>query len=593
MTRFLLAIFINVLVAMPTLAEDTTWLQIDAQPTEADARDSAHYYESFMPDVAGFELDSGWYVIALGPYTADEADDLLKFYKNKNQIPIDSFTGSANDYIRQFWPVDVSFDSQGTTTETEEAEPEISVTLLPKQTVQPEQISTIETTPQVPVKAPTETTDKAPSRATPEAPDNPVLLQKALAWAEFYDGEIDGAIGPMTRAAIQAWQSVNGHKITGTMTADQSATLIRDYHITRATFGFELVHDEQTGIAIELPLARLKPVTYSFPFGRFMHRDNPQAGVLLISQSGDRRTLDSLFKVMQTLRSVPLGGLRKLLRNRFLITSENDKVISHIEAFLTDGEIKGFALIWPRKNRSGFKMILPQMRKSFTPTSGVLSAPEIGPEPLDPALLAGFEIRMPERNRSGIFVSSNGSLLTTAKAVDGCETLTIDREFSAELTDIDLDAGVALVTPSEPITPLAVPQLSLQPARQAELIVASGYSFEGLLDTPSLTEGSIAATTGLANETDQLRLALPTFAGDSGGPILDARGALKGMLQERQTGARTLPENVQFAVANTALIRLLERNNITLLQSAPRGPVPSTEIARNARDITALVSCWN
>ena len=49
-----------------TQAQDNAWLQIDAQPTEAEAEESARYYESFLPDVAGFALASGWYVIALG-----------------------------------------------------------------------------------------------------------------------------------------------------------------------------------------------------------------------------------------------------------------------------------------------------------------------------------------------------------------------------------------------------------------------------------------------------------------------------------------------------------------------------------------------
>ena len=66
------ALWMVLVTTAQTQAQDNAWLQIDAQPTEAEAEESARYYESFLPDVAGFALASGWYVIALLLHVAVE-----------------------------------------------------------------------------------------------------------------------------------------------------------------------------------------------------------------------------------------------------------------------------------------------------------------------------------------------------------------------------------------------------------------------------------------------------------------------------------------------------------------------------------------
>ena len=98
------ALWMVLVTTAQTQAQDNAWLQIDAQPTEAEAEESARYYESFLPDVAGFALASGWYVIALGPYSEITAQNLLQVYRDSGQVPADSFTSYAQDYARQFWP---------------------------------------------------------------------------------------------------------------------------------------------------------------------------------------------------------------------------------------------------------------------------------------------------------------------------------------------------------------------------------------------------------------------------------------------------------------------------------------------------------
>ena len=52
-----------------------------------------------------------------------------------------------------------------------------------------------------------------------------VNVQEALARAGYYDGPIDGELGPMTREAIAAYQADNGLAVTSAIDEPTLATL--------------------------------------------------------------------------------------------------------------------------------------------------------------------------------------------------------------------------------------------------------------------------------------------------------------------------------------------------------------------------------
>ena len=596
------ALWMVLVTTAQTQAQDNAWLQIDAQPTEAEAEESARYYESFLPDVAGFALASGWYVIALGPYSEITAQNLLQVYRDSGQVPADSFTSYAQDYARQFWPPGEDLLA---------APEEITTTLLPEpiveSTPEPVVVPTPEapTAPEAPAEAEpplvvtqtpapqsTQTLTEARNSESLMSRDERKQLQRALAWADVYKGDIDGQYGPMSRRSMKAWQSANSFDPTGVLTLSQRNGLLADYQLAIETIGLQTVRNTEAGISVMLPMAQLSAAQYTYPFVRYAQRDGEQAGTLLISQEGNRATLKSLYKVMQTLDSIPSGGKRVLKRDNFVISSQNDTIISHTQARLKNGEIKGFTLVWPRSDATGYEMILSQMQKSFTAIEGVLKPSDSALETVDNDLLSGFEILRPKHSRSGIFVADSGLLLTTIEAVDGCTNLTIDRDFSAEVTATDPDLGLVLITPKDPLSPIAIGRFSTLPARVGEDIIVAGYSFEGVLDTPSLTSGTVTDVRGLSGETTLLRLTLPAMSGDAGGPVLSAGGTVLGMLQDPQNGPRQLPEDVSFAVTVEAMLALLERSGVWSRKSETSSPVANTARAQTARDITALVSCW-
>ena len=70
--RFMAGLVLSVW-ATAAIAQGTSWVQVEARPSEAQARERAEFYAGGLADVQGYRLASGWYAIALGPYSEAEA----------------------------------------------------------------------------------------------------------------------------------------------------------------------------------------------------------------------------------------------------------------------------------------------------------------------------------------------------------------------------------------------------------------------------------------------------------------------------------------------------------------------------------------
>ncbi|MCX8507635.1 MAG: SPOR domain-containing protein, partial [Rhodobacteraceae bacterium] len=80
------------------------WVQVEAQPTLAEAEARARAYTDAFPNVQGYRLPSGWYAIVLGPFSDDEAQRQLDLLRSERMIPADSFVPEAPGFGQRFWP---------------------------------------------------------------------------------------------------------------------------------------------------------------------------------------------------------------------------------------------------------------------------------------------------------------------------------------------------------------------------------------------------------------------------------------------------------------------------------------------------------
>lgn len=581
MTRLFAALLSLVaLFSAPVFAQsdtDIVWVQIEAQPNLSTAQARAQDYAGSLGDVAGFSLGGGWYGIVLGPYLRPDAEQVLRVYRAEGRIPSDSFIALSSGLGQQFWPIGANVLGQG------------AVSAPVEQTAEPAAPATPAAQPEPADETPAEArrSEQALSREDRQA------LQTALQAAGFYNAAIDGAFGAGTRRSMADWQSFNGYEATGVLTTLQRKALMDQYNAPLISVGMARRYDSQAGIEMDLPLGAVRFSRYEPPFAHYEASGDEGIRVLLISQPGDKATLFGLYDIMQTLEIVPLDGPRERGSDSFTLEGRGNGIVSYTEAALANGEIKGFTLIWPQGDEDRRARVLAAMKESFTRTEGVLDPAAGGEAEQRVDLVSGLQIRKPRLSRSGFYVDGKGTVMTVAEAVTGCTRVTLDHDYEAQVIDTDAGLGVAVLRPVEPLAPMQVADLATDAPRINAEVVLSGFSYEGVLGAPTLSFGTVADVSGLRGETELARLSLTTQTGDAGGPILDASGAVIGMLLAEPAGSQQLPRDVSFAAKAQALRDVLTVAQVPARDAVGTGTVTPDEMSRRADGMTVLVSCWN
>jgi len=554
------------------------WIQIEAQPSITLAESSARVYANRIQDLNGFALGGGWYGLALGPFTQEGAVQRLRELRASGAIPRDSFIADGRGFRQQFWPVGANA----------RATPPVEVTPAPG--IAPQ-------TPLQPATAqpePEETPAQARRSESKLSRDERKELQVALQWYGFYTSAIDGAFGPGTRRSMRDWQAAQGLEPTGILTTRQRAALLGDYNAVFDALGLAVVVDDEAGIEVTIPTALVKFDRYEAPFAHYDAANDRGIKVLLISQSGDENTLLGLYDIMQTLKIVPLEGERKKTGNSFTLTGQDANLGSYTYAKLADGQVKGFTLMWtPGEDERVIDRLTAIMRDTLASTGDKVLDPSYGDttdQSLD--LVAGLEIRKPTLSRSGFYVDAGGTVVTTSDVVENCARITIDNTYEAKVSAVDDTLGLAVLSPTERLSPLAHGALLDGAPRLRSDIAVSGYSYAGLLGAPTVSFGTLAELRGLQGEENIARLAVSVQDGDAGGPVLDASGAVMGVLMARSSSGAALPGDVQFAARPDAIRALLGKAGLTAAAKPGGTELDPVDLVTQAGDMTVLVGCW-
>ena len=518
------------LIADGAHAQETVYIQIEAQPSLREAEDAVRGYAAQLNDVNGFTLGGGWYGIALGPFTPDEASARLRSLRLSGQIPRDSYLAASDEYRDRFFPVGGVFG--GERPAPAPAAPQIT----PPAPSAPDTLA-----------APDETPREARATEALLTQGQRELLQRALRWAGVYSAGIDGAFGAGTRRAMADWQAARGHDVTGVLTSAQRAELLGRYNAVLDGLGMAQVDETRAGIVIDMPTGVVAFDRYEAPFAIFEPSGDLPARVLLISQPGDRQTLNGLYEIMQTLEIVPPEGARARRADGFTLTGANTRIVSHTEVELREGHIKGWTLIWPAGDEERRSRVLALMKASFRTTGAVLDPAAITEDGQAVDLVSGLQVRRPRQTVSGFFVTPGGAVVTAADGLASCGRITLNGAYDAALGASDAALGAAILTPASALAPRGVAAFRTDVARLKSEIAVAGYSYGGVLSAPTLTWGTLEDMQGLNGEAPLDRLAVAAQPGDAGGPVLDPSGAVLGMLLPRAEGGAQLPSDVFFA----------------------------------------------
>ncbi len=573
-------------------AQPLVWVQIEAQPSLNAINEALRRRSSELRDVNGFYQGSGWYGVALGPYNPEDAQNILRTLRAEGRIPRDSYIAERSEYERQIWPIGVDqLTMAEAATLAPETQDDTQAPIVAEPALVPETALETEPEPVVPVVM-----DESPREARASeaqlSRDERADLQIAMAWAGHYQGAIDAAFGAGTRRAMADWQTEQGFEPTGILTTMQRAELLRQYNAVLDGLGVQTVTDSRMGIEMKLPTGVVAFARYEPPFAHFDASGDIPARVLMISQEGNQDTLFGLYDIMQTLQIVPQDGPRERRNDGFVLVGENATTVSHTEVTLSNGRIKGFTLVWPAGDEERRSRLLALMQDSFTRIDGVLDPAAGSNEEQSIDLISGLEIRKPLMTRSGFYVDQQGTVVTTSQGVAACGRITIDDDYDAEIVLMDEASGIAVLRPVQALAPMSVAAFQQSAPRIKAGITVAGYSYGGVLGAPSLTYGEIADLRGLDGEDHLNRLALAAQDEDAGGPVIDAGGAVLGMLLPAVSEGRQLPDGVSFAADAATVQKVLEQAGIRAAWTSEQGQLPPSQLGDRAAGMTVLVSCW-
>lgn len=167
---------------------------------------------------------------------------------------------------------------------------------------------------------------------------------------------------------------------------------------------------------------------------------------------------------------------------------------------------------------------------------------------------------------TGFFVSSNGHVITNAHvivgahqvsvrtpdgAIDTAQVISVDRNNDLALLKIDrLSKGLHLKSTD-----------GLDKGAKVFTIGYPNPSLQGL--EAKYTEGVVSSFSGIAGAPNVMQISVPIQPGNSGGPLVDAKGSVVGVIVSKLNALAVaakqdyIPENVNYAVKSDYALPLL------------------------------------
>ena len=169
---------------------------------------------------------------------------------------------------------------------------------------------------------------------------------------------------------------------------------------------------------------------------------------------------------------------------------------------------------------------------------------------------------------TGFALTSDGYLVTSYHVIQGADSLLIEgrdrQRYHAEPVYSDLKHDLAILR----ITDKKFTGFGRLPyavkAGQADLgerVFTLGYPREDVV----YGEGALSARSGFEGDTAFYQVSIPVNPGNSGGPLLDERGNLIGVVSGRQNDA----QSAAFATKSSYLVRLVDSLAATAKADAP------------------------
>jgi S1-C subfamily serine protease len=170
----------------------------------------------------------------------------------------------------------------------------------------------------------------------------------------------------------------------------------------------------------------------------------------------------------------------------------------------------------------------------------------VSPQVLNPGKFGG----------TGFALSENGYILTNYHVIKGADSIYIQNtggeSFKAKVVLQDPAYDLAVLQVTDPEFKLGSLPYTLK-STESELgedVFTMGFPKDSIV----YTKGYVSSNNGFSGDTLQYQVAIPVNPGNSGGPLLDSKGNVIGII----SGKQTLSDGAAFAVKSSYLLKSLE-----------------------------------
>lgn len=203
---------------------------------------------------------------------------------------------------------------------------------------------------------------------------------------------------------------------------------------------------------------------------------------------------------------------------------------------------------------------------------------------------------------SGFFVSKDGYLITNAHVVESCDKIVainvLGQEVLLRKIRVSKSDDLALLKADTKLTSVAVFRESAK-LNQGESVIAYGFPLGGLLASGgNVTTGNVTALSGLRDDGRQMQISAPVQPGNSGGPLVDSRGLLIGVVTSKLDAMKVaqitddIPQNVNFAIKASSVKNLLDSNSVKYESKQPmQSSLPVDVLTRELKKYTTKIEC--
>ncbi len=417
--------------------------------------------------------------------------------------------------------------------------------------------------------------------------DTRVRVQMELVLTAHYGSMIDGEFGHGTLVAIQAFERSIAHSPDGVLDDAEMRSLQGQAEREADMLGLSETTDPRGSLsfllATKLLISKAEKsdrVVYSSSDGKI--------GLSVWSKSQSAEPFEATFGKAVTAGQHRVVTYSRLSDDAFTSTGTNNGAYFYTRGIRGHGQTVGFTL---------------QYGNSYQKTGGVLATllaslsriPDQSDETPAPPLAPKTHSAV--SSGSGFFISSNGMILTNYHVAGQCAALEVPGYGSASLLkgDPDVDLAVIQLDRKRQTSWAAIRK---DPVRLAESVVLVGYPLADLLDSAlNVSTGVVSSLTGIGGDSEWFTTNAGIQPGNSGGPILDARGAVVGIAVAKMDEAKMLSENgtvapnVGFGIKSSDILKFVSIFDHSETPQSSGPTLNAQTIAIKATEFTVQVVC--